>query len=146
MMICDSREKKNGHIIKYLEKNNIPYMVRKMDVADFQVAGRDNLVIDRKQNLDELSANLTSPMDKGRFMREVRRSSARGIKMIVLCEHGGDIHNIADISKWNSRYSGVSGRDLMELVYKCHISYGVEFMFCKKSETPKKIVELLGVK
>ena len=143
MVICDSREKKNAHILRYFDKNGIDYTIRKMDVADYQTEGRDKLVIDRKQNLDELATNLTNPQDKGRFWREVRRAYRSGIKMIVLCEHGKGIRSIPDVVNWNSKYSPVAGRILQEKIYQCHISYGVEFLFCRKSETAAKIIELL---
>lgn len=44
---------------------------------------------------------------------------------------------------WNDKYSGVSGRVLMNEIYRVSISYGVEFIFCKKSETARKIIEIL---
>lgn len=144
MIICDSREKKNAHILWYFHKYGIDYKIKKMDVADYQTEGRDNIVIDRKQNLDELATNLTNPQDKGRFWREVRRAYKSGIKMIVLCEHGKGVRSIPDVVNWNSKYSTVTGRVLQEKIYQCHISYGVEFLFCDKSETAAKIIELLG--
>ena len=144
MIICDSREKKNAHILRYFDRNGIDYIIRKMDVADYQIEGKDKLVIDRKQNLDELATNLTNPQDKGRFWREVRRAHASGIKIIVLCEHGKGIKAIPDVVNWDSKYSPVTGRILQEKIYQCHISYGVEFLFCDKSETAAKIIELLG--
>ena len=144
MVICDSREKKNAHILRYFERNGIDYTIRKMDVADYQTEDRDKLVIDRKQNLDELATNLTNPQDKGRFWREVRRAYRSGIKMIVLCEHGKGIRSIPDVVNWNSKYSPVTGRILQEKIYQCHISYGVEFLFCDKSETAAKIIALVG--
>ena len=143
LIIVDSREKKNAHILRYFDDHGIKYVIRKMDVADYQTEGRDNLVIDRKQNLDELATNLTNPKDKGRFWREVRRAHASGIKMIVLCEHGKGVKSIPDVVGWNSKYSPVNGRILQEKIYQCHISYGVEFLFCRKSETAAKIIELL---
>lgn len=144
MIICDSREQKNAHILRYFDRNGIDYIIRKMDVADYQIEGKDKLVIDRKQNLDELATNLTNPQDKGRFWREVRRAHASGIKIIVLCEHGKGIKAIPDVVNWDSKYSPVTGRILQEKIYQCHISYGVEFLFCEKSETAAKIIELLG--
>ena len=114
-----------------------------MDVADYQIEGYDELVIDRKQNLDELARNLTSRDDKSRFWREVRRARERGAKMIVLCEHGGSVKRIEDVKNWRSKYSSVSGRALMEKIYKVHISYGVEFLFCDKRSTGRRIYELL---
>ena len=63
--------------------------------------------------------------------------------MIVLCEHGKGVKSIPDVVGWNSKYSPVNGRILQEKIYQCHISYGVEFLFCRKSETAAKIIELL---
>ena len=64
--------------------------------------------------------------------------------MIVLCEHGGQIKDIKSVSNWNSKYSPVSGRHLMEEIYRVHIAYDVEFLFCDKRTTGRKIIELLG--
>ena len=144
MIVVDSREKKNSHILKYFIKHDIDYVIQKMDVADYQIQGKENLVIDRKQNLDELARNLTNRSDHARFWKEVRRAKERNIKMIVLCEHGGQIKDIKSVASWNSKYSPVSGRHLMEEIYRVHIAYGVDFLFCDKRSTGRKIIELLG--
>lgn len=144
MIICDSREKKNAHILRYFDRNGIDYIIRKIDVADYQIEGKDKLAIDRKQNLDELATNLTNPQDKGRFWREVRRAHASGIKIIVLCEHGKDIRCIPDVAAWHSRFSAISGRILMDRMISCEMAYGVKFLFCGKDETGKKILDILG--
>lgn len=144
MIIVDSREKKNAHILKYFIEHDIDYIIKKMDVADYQIENKDNLVIDRKQNLDELSRNLTNRSDHARFWKEVRRAKQRNIKMIILCEHGGQIKSIKDVANWKSKYSPVSGRVLMEEIYRVHISYSVDFVFCDKRSTGRKIIELLG--
>lgn len=144
MIIVDSREKKNSHILKYFITHDIDYVVQKMDVADYQIQGKDNLVIDRKQNLDELARNLTNRSDHARFWKEVRRAKEKNIKMIILCEHGGQIKDIKSVANWHSKYSPVSGRHLMEEVYRVHIAYGVDFLFCDKRTTGRRIIELLG--
>lgn len=144
MVIVDSREKKNSHILKYFISHDIEYVVQKMNVADYQIQGKDYLVIDRKQNLEELSRNLTNRSDHSRFWKEVRRAKENNIKMIVLCEHGGQIKDIKSVANWNSKYSPVSGRHLMEEIYRVHIAYGVDFLFCDKRSTGRKIIELLG--
>lgn len=144
MIIVDSREKKNSHILKYFITHDIDYVVQKMDVADYQIQSKDNLVIDRKQNLDELARNLTNRSDHARFWKEVRRAKEKNIKMIILCEHGGQIKDIKSVADWHSKYSPVSGRHLMEEIYRVHIAYGVDFLFCDKRSTGKRIIELLG--
>lgn len=142
-IIIDSREKKCDHIKTYFDKNGIDYEVRKLDVGDYQIEGNQTLSVDRKQNLSELSRNLMNREDHSRFWKEVRRAAEKHTKLIILCEHGGKIKTIQDVALWRDKYSGVSGRDLMNEIYRVHISYGVEFLFCNKRCTGKKIVELL---
>lgn len=144
MIICDTREKKNAHILKYFICNNIPYCIMKLDVADYVNNSNRKIAVDRKQNLEELAKNLMNKNDHARFWREVRRARVAGIKLIVLCEHGENIRSIKDIAAWHSRFSPVSGRDLVDEIYRVQISYGVEFMFCEKRQTAKRILELLG--
>ena len=100
--------------------------------------------VDTKQNLEELSKNLMNRPDHSRFWKEVRKAKEHGIKLIILCEHGGQIKSIPDVAKWHSKYAPVSGRALMEEIYRVHISYGVDFVFCDKRRTGKEIIELLG--
>ena len=143
-IIVDTREKKHSHILKYFALNDIDYEERKLDVADYQIEGKGNIAIDRKQNLDELARNLMNRADHSRFWKEVRRAKEQNIKMIILCEHGGKIKSIKDVAEWRSKYSPVSGRVLMDEIYRVHIAYGIEFIFCDKRCTGRKILELLG--
>lgn len=143
-IIVDTREQKNSHILKYFALHDVDFEEKKLEVADYKIEGKDSLAIDRKQNLDEIARNLMNRADHSRFWKEVRRARESGIKLIVLCEHGGQIKTIADVSKWKSKYSPVSGRALMEEIYRVHIAYGVDFLFCSKRSTGKRILELLG--
>lgn len=81
--------------------------------------------------------------DRSRFWKEVRRAREQKIKLFVLIEHGGQIKSIEDVAKWTDKYSGVSGRQLANEIYRVHISYGVEFLFCDKRTTAKKIIQIL---
>ena len=142
-IIIDSREKKCDHIKAWFERNGVEYEVKKLDVGDFMLPKNPKISVDRKQNLSELSRNLTNKTDHSRFWKEVRRSKDQGIKLYILCEHGGKIKSIQDVSQWNDKYSGVSGRHLMDEIYRVHIAYGVEFLFCDKRCTARKIIEIL---
>ena len=143
MIICDTREKVNQSILAYFDKRGIEYKVEKLDTGDYMDSEKMDITIDRKRNLGELLTNLCSK-DDSRFWREVRRSKEQKIKMIILCEHGGKIKSIRDVASWKSKYSKVTGKQLMEEIYKVHIAYGVEFIFCDKRSTGKRILELLG--
>lgn len=142
MIVCDTREKKNHHVLNYFKEHDIDYVRVKVDTGDYMDSNNMSISIDRKQNLEELSGNMCSP-DSSRFWREVRRSKDEGIKLIVLIEDG-KIACINEVKKWRSKYTKVTGKWLYSEMVRCHIAYGVEFLFCDKEETGAKIIELLG--
>ena len=139
--IFDTREKKNDHIKAYFEKHGIQFKVHKLDEGDYQIEGNPNITVDRKQNMQEVYNCVVN--DKSRFMKEVRRCYEKRIKLYVLIEHGGQIKSLADVPKWVPKYGTISSRDIAERLYRLHISYGVEIIFCDKRSTGKRIVELL---
>lgn len=143
MIIIDTREKKCDHIKAWFDKHGVEYVLQKLDVGDYQIEGKAKVSVDRKQNLSELSKNLMNKKDHSRFWKEVRRAKEQGTRLFVLIEHGGKIKSIEDVSQWSDKYSGVSGRSLMNEIYRVHIAYGVEFLFCDKRSTAWRILEIL---
>lgn len=152
-IIVDSREKEHviGGILAEFDRQKIIYTVSKLPVADYMSLDNARLLIDRKHNLQELATNLCTN-DRTRFWNEIREAKRLGVKLIVLCEHGGPYHAMQDVAEWPGydvrnkagQAFHISGRDLMERMYKVHISYGVEFLFCDKKETGRRIIQLLG--
>lgn len=142
MIIADTREKKNEHILRYFDRHGIEYRIEKIEIGDYMLDG-GAVSIDTKRSVDELAANMLNRNDHARFLREAKRAADRGIKLIVLLETN-KFKSIPDLQNWQSKYSGISGRSLMDAVYKTHISYGVEFLFCPKTSTGRRIIELLS--
>jgi ERCC4-type nuclease len=150
----DSREKAHAieHIKEAFDRAGVKYYTSKLYIADYMSLDNPRIVVDRKKNLLELAQNLGT--DKSRFYREVKRAVEHGIHIVVLCEHGPDIMRIEDVKDWNNpllnphnpgyKPFAITGRDLMERIYKVHISYGVDFMFCSKRDTGAKIIEILS--
>ena len=148
-IVVDSREKwtqtdsADRHIRQYFERHGIEYEVMKLDCGDYMIEGHPEVVIDRKQSLDEISRNLLNKIDSSRFWREVRRAKAQGTKLIILCEHGGQIKSINDVAKWKSKYSKIHGRRLVDEMIRLEMSYGTVWLFCDKRSTAKRIIEIL---
>ena len=138
----DSREKKNEHILRYFDRHGIDYEIRKLDIGDYMLDG-GTISVDTKRSVDELASNMLNRNDHARFLREAKRAADSGIKLIVLLETS-KYKAIPDLREWRSKYSGISGRSLMDAIYKTHISYGVEFLFCPKISTGRRIIELLS--
>lgn len=118
-------------------------MEQKLDTGDYMDSERMDITIDRKQDLGELLHNMCS-RDKRRFWDEIRRAHEAGIRFIILCEHGGNYKDIKDVAGYRDRHSRVPGRALMDQMYRAQIAYGVEFRFCDKRSTGRRIAELLG--
>lgn len=143
MIIVDTREQKWEHIKNYLERNNIPYKVEKLDVGDYKNTEHPQIVIDRKANLQEVCTNLQNGKENfHRFMKECRRAREQGFEFVVLVE-GTNCKEIADAKKWKSKFSKHTGDWLVKQMRNLEYSYQVNWMFCKKNETPRKILELL---
>lgn len=143
MIIVDSRERKFDHIRDVFDKKGVPYEVRKLDVGDYFNTENPKVVIDRKANLQEICGNLSyGKNNRTRFAAECKRAFNQKIKFIVLIE-GTNCRNTADVKSWHSRYSNHSGFWLCNEMFRLSMAYNVEWMFCKKNETAKKILELL---
>lgn len=155
MIIVDSREKKWVHIQSYFDKHGIEYTVRKNDVADYVLEGRERLAVDRKQHLGEVLMNLCS-RDSSRFWRELRLAHKGHIKIVFLVEINKvkvdgtwrDVKSIADVAAcgWQSKYSRVTCREIADKMFKASMAYGVEWQFCSKRQTGEKICSILGLK
>lgn len=142
MILVDSREKANDHILYYFGKRGIQWDRKALKTGDYMLEGQPNLAVERKKDFQELAHNLLSP-DRLRFYNEIRRARSEGIKLIILCEHGKGVNSIEDVKKWVPRYGRVSGRSLAEAIFRLEIAYGVPVLYCDKRSTGKRIVEIL---
>lgn len=142
MIVCDTREQKNEHILKWFDKHSVPFIIATVHTGDYVMNGRNDIAVERKATLSELAHNLLS-RDKGRFYREIRRAREAGITLYVVCEHGHGIESIQDVGKWKNPYGKVTGVMLREAIYKCAIGYGCEFVFCNRRQTGKIIYQIL---
>ena len=161
----DTREHKSelDRIQKQFDALGVQYFRSKLYVGDYQSLDNPRLVIDRKKDLNELCGNVCSKQHE-RFTAELRRAIQQNIKIVILVEHGEDVKSLEDVYFWeNPRkheviWKTVNGKrvktvrsakaiDGMQL-YKslCTIRdrYNVDFEFCTKEETGKRIVEILG--
>lgn len=162
----DSREKARAirKIVKTFDESGVKYFSSKLLVGDYMSLDNPRLIIDRKQNLQELCGNVCQQHE--RFKRELLRAMDAGIQLIILVEHGQGINNIEDVYLWKNprkhevrfrtvngkkeRYvvstKAVDGNQLYKSLCTIRDRYNVRFEFCEKKDTGKKIIELLGRK
>jgi ERCC4-type nuclease len=143
-ILIDSREHPEAikHIKAYFYRQGYEYVTVGLPTGDYMIEGHPERIIDRKQSLDELARNLLSK-DRARFYREVRRAHAAGTQLIILCECGAKYRDTAVLKAWRSFYGKTDGRGLYEAILAAIMAYGVQFYFCDKRDTGRRIVELL---
>lgn len=147
----DSREKARAiaKILDTFDREGIHSFISKLPVGDYMNLDNPRLVIDRKQNLSELCQNICQ--GHKRFRTELERAGQVGIKLIILCEHGGGIRELRDVIDWENprlQYSpmAMSGERLYKVLSAMRAKYGIEVLFCDKRSTGHKIIELLEKK
>lgn len=144
MIIIDSREKKYSHITKYFDAHGIPYEIRKLDTGDYMNIDNPSVVVDRKANLQEVCSNLSAgKSNRIRFTDECKRAFKDHIKLIVLIE-GTSYKELNEIKEWKSKHSQHTGRWLLDGMFRLSMAFGVEWRLCRKSQTARHIIELLG--
>lgn len=157
----DSREKERAitKIVAEFDRQNIKHPVSKLFVGDYMNYDNPRLIVDRKQNLNELCSNVCQGHE--RFRRELIRAVENEITLIFLVENGKGINRLQDVIWWDNprsvnRVRGADGKWVNyitnamqgEVLYKilCTMErkYGCQFLFCEKDETGRRIIELLG--
>lgn len=101
VILVDSREKKNSHILEYFEKNGIAYRKEKLEYGDysFMIPATDghiyfhrDCVLERKASLEELSGNLAQ--ERERFEKEFLKAGNDGAKTYLMVEAPGGYSDI----------------------------------------------------
>lgn len=160
----DSREKARAikAIVEEFKSQGIKHPVPKLMVGDYMNYDNPRVVIDRKQNLTELCSNVCQ--DHERFRRELILAKENGIQLIFLVEHGKGIQRMEDVIWWENprrwkrvknlesgkwedvETKAMQGETLYKILKTQERKYGCRFLFCNKSETGKRIIEILSGK
>lgn len=160
----DSREHQSewSRISKQFDELGVKYFRSKLYCGDYQSMDNTRLVVDRKKDLQELCGNVCQQHE--RFKAELVRAIEQGIKIVILCEHGPEIKSLEDVWFWQNPRKhkviwktvngqrvrtvmsdkAVDGNQLYKSLCTIRDRYNVDFVFCTKEETGRKIVEILG--
>ncbi len=161
IVIVDSRERSNMNVLKYLNENNIKWIVEKLDFGDYsckaaldgkEIDLRNIITIERKANLTEISNNFCRC--RNQFETEFCKGLAVGCKMVLLVEDAlvrekcklrieMDKAGIDQETKfrktWRSRMTG----NAMTSSFKAFKErYNLELVFCKQKDTAKRMLEI----
>lgn len=139
-IVCDTREKRHEHILSWLEENRIPCESRALATGDYTFRYRDlyfddELIIEKKANLDEIAGNFTA--ERERFRREFIRAKACRTRMYLLIEDS----DWRDILAHNYR-SQMTPQSLFGSLMGWQAEFGVTVLFCPKELSGKVIYSL----
>lgn len=151
-VLVDTRQQKDKHknIDDYFEANGIETDKSiALKVGDYMLEN-GSIVVDTKQDLYELAMNFFSKTSKARFQRECKRAKGLGLKLYILTEQPMTKEKLL---KWKSK-KNVNGKLLTKATGKAiynkmqiySLMFGVYWRFCRKSDTGKTILKLLGEK
>jgi len=146
LIICDTREKGNKHILKYFDKVNQDYIISKLDAGDYMIYKDYTTIIDKKDGLLEIAGNLCNTTEHERVKREIQRAKDLGCKNFIFLIQDDKIKSIEDIKNWKSSYTKVKGETLLKIMKTMQEKYDVKFIITSKKNIANKIQELLGVK
>lgn len=152
-VLADTREQKWEHVRWALENAGCRVEREKLDQGDYtafvpmsafpgfqDVPGlyslQDEVVIERKANLDEIAGNFTTGRD--RFEREFIRAKSKGIKVYLLIENS----SWADIFSHNYR-SQLNPKSLEGSLRSWQAKYNVSVEFCRPEESARAIYNIL---
>lgn len=149
LIITDTREKKNQHILDYFDSVGISHASNKLDFGDYADWDSSTFVVERKQNIAEIAQNCTRGHD--RFKRELERAHAAGARLVILIEQnrykdrGEWIHveDISDLMLWSSPHTTIRGEKVFRVLASWKAKYDIDIQFCDKRQTGKKIMEII---
>lgn len=147
VIVEDSRNQvgKHKNINAYLESVGVRVLRSKMIVGDYTLPADQRICIDTKAGMIETSQNLFQ--DHARFRRECQLAKDCGIHLVVLIEDN-TVANWDELLKWTNPQPNRSaltpnGERCYKVMKAMEYSYGVEFQFCKKNDTGKRILKIL---
>ena len=150
VVIVDSRENANKHIIDFFDKKKIPYVVEKLPFGDYSCkikAGSfegqekdiyftNDFVVERKANIDEICGNLKE--DAARLKKELAHLNMYQIKYVIYVEDLNFEENLRQGpgTGYRSQYDGYT---LMRRLYCLESEYNTVFVPVAKKYMGSKI-------
>lgn len=148
VIIVDTREQQNQHILDYFTKMEVKYEVKKLDAGDYSIKltacpemglARDcyiPIAIEKKNSIDELAGSFK---DRTRFENEFIRGVGSGTKILLLVEDAAGYENIIS-HKYRSEYDPKALLASL-LVFECR--YNFTTMFTDKKYAGNRIYHTL---
>ena len=153
MILTDTRQQKENHIIKAFDKEKILHIRTTLPSADYMAVRYSpenglyldyTTLIDTKKDLEEISSNLCNTQNHERIKREIARAKELGCQNFIFMIANNSIKTIEDLKQWRSKRTKVTGEVLMKIMRTMSQRYDVKFLICSKQEMGVKIIKILS--
>ena len=155
IILTDTRQKSEEHIIKEFDKQGILHIRTGLPSADYMAVRYDNekgfylyysILIDTKKDIEEIASNLCNSQNHQRILREIQKGKDLGAKQFVFLINGGKVKTIEDLQNWSSKRTKVKGEMLLKIFKTMAKKYDVRFIICPKKNMGEMIIKMLGEK
>lgn len=141
MVIIDTREQRNQHIVSWLTAKGVTIIHRKLDYGDYSAQLDDmtferSFVVERKANLDEICGNLTK--ERTRLEHEFTKAKLNRTKVFLIIENAS--LRDAYIGNYRSQYSP---KALLASLKAFEVRYNITLKFVEREQSPQEIYDLL---
>lgn len=153
IILTDTRQKSEEHIIKEFDKQKILHIQTKLDSADYMAVRYDtekgfyldySILIDTKKDLLELCNNMTKTTEHQRLIREVELGQSLNCKRFIFLVGDNSIKSVEDIKKWSNKHTKVKGETLLKILKTFKQHHNCEFMIAPKNKMGETIIKLFA--
>ena len=153
LILADTRQQKDSHIIKYFDKENIKWLRCGLESADYMALRYDEdkgiykdytTLIDTKKDLLELCGNLCHTSEHQRVVHEIELGQSLGCSNFIFLIAKNKIKTIEDVKSWSNPNTQVTGDTLLKVMATFKAHHNVRFVIVPKKMMGKKIIELLN--
>ena len=153
LILTDSRQQRESHIIKEFDKQGILHIRTGLPSADYMAVRYNeekglyldySILIDTKKDIEEIAGNLCNTQSHERVKREIFKGQELGAKDFIFLINGGKVKSIEDLQNWTSKRTKVKGSVLFKIFQTMRQKYNVRFIICSKSKMGETIIKLLS--
>lgn len=153
IILTDTRQKSDEHIIKEFDKQCILHIRTGLPSADYMAVRYNeekgfyldySILVDTKKDLLELCNNMTRTTEHQRVVREVELGQSLNCKRFIFLVGDNSIKSVEDIKKWSNKHTKIKGETLLKILTTFKQHHNCEFMIVQKNKMGETIIKLLS--
>lgn len=144
---CDSRERESP-MIEWCAEHEVVLLPSFFAAGDYTATG-SNVIVDRKQGVEELIHNFITPINAASYHIAAMSAATKGKQLIYVTGIGQrDIHTLDDLPghKWDMPKLGIVTGDKLRKILVKHknLHKNVDFIFVEKNQICQQIYDLIS--